>query len=83
MDKGYQVFVGSTYKDLQDEPREIMQALLKMDCIPTGIGLFPAADDDSLTLIQRFISNRYGCPIWTPGGRPPSPAVIFGLRCSR
>ena len=57
MDKRYQVFVSSTYEDLQEERREVMQALLKMNCIPTGMELFPAADDDSLTLIQRFISD--------------------------
>jgi len=28
-----------------------------MNCIPTGMELFPAADDDSLTLIQRFIAQ--------------------------
>ena len=32
-----------------------MQALLTLDCIPTGMELFPAADDDSWTHIKRFI----------------------------
>src|ERR1700680_120176 len=34
-----------------------MQALLALDCIPTGMKLFPAADDDSWTLIERFIAG--------------------------
>jgi len=35
----------------------VMQALLALDCIPTGMELFPAADDDSWTHIQRFIAR--------------------------
>jgi hypothetical protein len=57
MDKRYQVFVSSTYEDLHDERREVMQALLALDCIPTGMELFPAADDDSWTHIHRFIAQ--------------------------
>ncbi len=57
MDKRYQVFVSSTYEDLHEERREVMQALLALDCIPTGMELFPAADDDSWTHIQRFIAE--------------------------
>lgn len=57
MDRRFQVFVSSTYEDLHDERREVMQALLALDCIPTGMELFPAADDDSWTHIQRFIAE--------------------------
>jgi hypothetical protein len=32
MDKRYQVFVSSTFEDLQEERREAMQALLSLDC---------------------------------------------------
>lgn len=68
MDRRYQVFVSSTYEDLRDERREVMQALLALDCIPTGMELFPAADDDSWTHIQRFIT---GCDYYVVmvGGR--------------
>lgn len=68
MEKRYQVFVSSTYEDLQEERREVMQALLALDCIPTGMELFPAADDDSWTLIKRFIE---GCDYYivVVGGR--------------
>jgi Domain of unknown function (DUF4062) len=68
MDKRYQVFVSSTYEDLHEERREVMQALLALDCIPTGMELFPAADDDSWTHIQRFIA---GCDYYVVivGGR--------------
>ena len=45
-----------------------MQALLELDCIPAGMELFPAADDDQWTLIKRVIddSDYYGLII---GGR--------------
>lgn len=57
MDKRYQVFVSSTYKDLLKARQEIMQALLELDCIPAGMELFPAADDDQWTLIKRIIDD--------------------------
>lgn len=34
-----------------------MQALLELDCIPSGMELFPAADDDQWTLIKRVIDD--------------------------
>lgn len=57
MDKRYQVFVSSTYKDLQEERQEIMHALLELDCIPSGMELFPAANEDQWTLIQGVIDD--------------------------
>lgn len=57
MSTRYQVFVSSTYRDLQDERREVMQALLEMDCFPAGMELFPAADDDAWTLIKSVITE--------------------------
>ena len=57
MDKRYQVFVSSTYEDLQEERKEVMQALLELDCIPAGMELFPASNDDQWTLIRRVIDD--------------------------
>lgn len=57
MDKRYQVFISSTYEDLQDERKEVMQALLELDCIPAGMELFPASSDDQWTLIKRVIDD--------------------------
>jgi hypothetical protein len=34
-----------------------MQALLELDCIPVGMELFPAADEDQWTLIKRLIDD--------------------------
>jgi len=57
MDKRYQVFVSSTYEDLREERQEVMQALLELDCIPAGMELFPAANDDQWTLIKKVIDD--------------------------
>ena len=57
MDRRYQVFISSTFTDLVDERREVMQALLEMDCLPAGMELFPAGDTDQWTLIQRVIEQ--------------------------
>ncbi len=57
MDKRYQVFVSSTYEDLRAERQEVMQALLELDCIPSGMELFPAADEEQWSLIKRVIDE--------------------------
>ncbi|RLA48704.1 MAG: hypothetical protein DRR42_16440 [Gammaproteobacteria bacterium] len=57
MEKRYQVFVSSTYQDLIEARQEVMQALLELDCIPAGMELFPAADDDQWTLIKGVIDD--------------------------
>lgn len=57
MDTRYQVFVSSTFRDLQDERREVMQALLEMDCIPAGMEMFPAADEQAWQLITGVIDQ--------------------------
>ena len=57
MNKKYQVFVSSTYEDLRLERQEVMNALLELDCIPSGMELFPAADEDQWSLIQGVIDE--------------------------
>jgi hypothetical protein len=57
MDKRYQVFISSTYSDLMEERKEIIQALLELDSIPAGMELFPAADEDQWTLIKKVIDD--------------------------
>lgn len=57
MDRRYQVFVSSTYEDLQEERKEVIQALLEMDCIPAGMELFQASNDDQWTLIKNVIDG--------------------------
>ncbi|MEQ9859209.1 DUF4062 domain-containing protein [Pectobacterium versatile] len=57
MNKKYQVFVSSTYEDLRIERQEVMNALLELDCIPSGMELFPAADEDQWSLIKGIIDE--------------------------
>jgi len=53
----YQVFVSSTFLDLQEERRAVMQALLEQDCIPAGMELFLASDQDQWDLITGVIDD--------------------------
>lgn len=57
MEKRYQVFVSSTFIDLQEERQEVMQALLELDCMPSGMELFPATNDDQWSLIKQVIDD--------------------------
>ena len=57
MDKKHQVFVSSTYEDLQPERQEVMHVLLELDCIPSGMELFPAANDSQWELIKGVIDD--------------------------
>jgi hypothetical protein len=57
MNKKYQVFVSSTYEDLKKERQEVIHALLELDCIPSGMELFPAADEDQWSLITGIIDE--------------------------
>lgn len=57
MDKKYQVFVSSTYEDLQEERKVVTQTLLKLDCIPAGMEFFPASSESQWSLIKRVIDD--------------------------
>jgi hypothetical protein len=48
--------VSSTYTDLL-ERAEIMQALLELDCMPAGIELFPAANEQQWNCIKKVIDE--------------------------
>lgn len=72
MDKRYQVFISSTYTDLEKERKGVYQAIMEMDCIPAGMELFPAMDEDQFEFIKKIIDDsdyyiliiggRYGTP---------------------
>jgi len=68
MEIRHQVFVSSTFKDLQEERQAVMQALLELDCIPSGMELFPASNETACELIKRVID---GCDYYVVivGGR--------------
>ena len=57
MDKRFQVFVSSTYADLKEARQKVIQALMEMDCIPAGMELFPAADEEQWKFIKHVIDD--------------------------
>lgn len=57
MEKRYQVFVSSTFRDLEQERQEVMHALLELDCMPSGMELFPAANETQWNLIRKVIDD--------------------------
>jgi hypothetical protein len=57
VEKRYQVFVSSTFRDLEEERQEVMHALLELDCMPAGMELFPAANETQWNLIKKVIDD--------------------------
>lgn len=57
MDKRYQVFISSTYSDLKEERGKVMQTIMSLDCIPAGMELFPANDDEQFEFIKKVIDD--------------------------
>ena len=68
MEKRFQVFVSSTYEDLQEERQKVMHALLELDCMPSGMELFPAANDNQWSVIKSVIDDCDYCLVII-GGR--------------
>lgn len=42
----YQVFVSSTYSDLKEERSKVIKGIMDLDCIPAGMEMFPAIDEE-------------------------------------
>lgn len=57
MNKRYQVFVSSTFADLREERSKVITTLMEMDCIPSGMELFPAADEEQWEFIKKVIDD--------------------------
>lgn len=57
MNKRFQVFLSSTYSDLKEERQKVMQTLMSMDCIPAGMELFPAMDEEQFEFIKKVIDD--------------------------
>jgi hypothetical protein len=57
MEKRYQVFISSTFMDLKNARQEVSQALLRADCFPAGMELFPAADEEQFEFIKTIIDQ--------------------------
>ncbi|MEM7241938.1 MAG: DUF4062 domain-containing protein [Pseudomonadota bacterium] len=57
MDKRFQVFISSTFQDLKNARQEVSEALLRADCFPAGMELFPAADEEQFEFIKTIIEQ--------------------------
>lgn len=57
MDKRYQVFVSSTFKELDKERNLLIQTLLRNGCFPAGMELFPAIDEEQFEYIKQIIDD--------------------------
>jgi hypothetical protein len=56
-ERRYQVFVSSTFVDLIDERRKVLEAILETQSFPAGMELFPSADDEQFEFIKREIES--------------------------
>ncbi len=57
MNKKYQVFVSSTYKDLKEERMAVTHLLLKMGFIPVGMEQFPASNMSQMEYIKMMLDS--------------------------
>ncbi|HZG45117.1 MAG TPA: DUF4062 domain-containing protein [Allosphingosinicella sp.] len=57
MQKKYQFFVSSTFRDLVDERQDAIRSILDLGHIPAGMELFPASDTDQLEYIKKVIDE--------------------------
>lgn len=57
MEKRYQVFISSTFADLEEERKEVMEAIINLDCFPAGMEMFPAADIEQFEYIKTIIDQ--------------------------
>ncbi|WP_161535397.1 DUF4062 domain-containing protein [Bradyrhizobium sp. LCT2] len=57
MDRVFQIFVSSTFADLQEERHLVSNSLAKAGYVPAGMELFPATDQDQFEYIKRIIDR--------------------------
>ncbi|UBK99505.1 DUF4062 domain-containing protein [Clostridium perfringens] len=57
MEKRYQVFISSTFADLQEERKGIMEAIMDLNCFPAGMEMFPANDSEQFEYIKTIIDE--------------------------
>lgn len=57
MKKKYQVFISSTYRDLEKERMAVTQCLLDNDCIPVGMEQFPASGMSQMEYIKKLLDD--------------------------
>lgn len=57
MDKKYQIFISSTYKDLKPARLKVTETILSMGHFPVGMEMFGASDDEQWKIIKDTIDT--------------------------
>ena len=57
MEKRYQIFISSTFADLEHERKGIMEAVIELGCFPAGMEMFPATDTEQFEYIKSVIDE--------------------------
>lgn len=57
MEKRYQIFISSTFADLEEERKGIMEAVIELNCFPAGMEMFPATDTEQFEYIKSIIDE--------------------------
>lgn len=53
----YQIFVSSTFQDLEKEREAVLNAILKLNQFPAGMELFPATNDTAWKHIEKVVKD--------------------------
>lgn len=57
MNSRHQIFISSTFEDLEKQREAVVKAILKIGDLPVGMEMFNAADEDQWTHIKRNIDQ--------------------------
>lgn len=57
IERRYQIFISSTYSDLIEERRAVMDAILNLKCFPSGMEMFPSVDMEQFEYIKQVIDE--------------------------
>lgn len=57
INKRFQVFISSTFNDLKEERRAIIESLLNAKYIPAGMEIFSASSDEQFNYIKKIIDD--------------------------
>jgi len=54
-DRKYQIFISSTYEELKEQRKMLVDSILKLDYIPSGMEMFSAGDANEFEVIKKAI----------------------------
>lgn len=57
MNKRYQIFISSTFKDLEEERKLLIQTILRKGYYPAGMEWFPGIDEEQFEYIKQVIDD--------------------------